>query len=280
MKTIQHSLRQFLKATFLLLSLGLASPDAASATNIIYPTTPSAYMPSPTHGPTGAVIDLIGVSFDKDKNGNAWTGSPPYQVRFKGAAGDTALNASFTFQSSGKLRVTVPAGALTGRISIVQGTYTQASHWSYTVDPPPAASFLKIQNNSQYNLISVKVNNVETLNPGNGVPVGTFMSLPRPAATYQVSVALGITTDAPLFFFNGSTTRHDWSDRHLHDATCDDQPAPDQLQRREGLEDGPPLRSGSLPAHHPLSQQRHLSDLGFRQPRRGRKRHLHPDQLA
>lgn len=207
MKTIQRSLRHFLKTSFLLLSLGLVAPDSASAFGqVINPTTPSAFIPTPSRGPVGAVIEVTGLCYDKDKNGNAWTGSPPYQVRFKGAAGPTAVNAAFTVLSPGKLRVTVPAGALTGKISIVQGTYTQSSVFSFTVVPPATPSFLKIQNNSQYNLISVKVNNVETLSPGNGVPPATFMNLPREPGACQVSVVMGITTDAPLFFFNGSAT--------------------------------------------------------------------------
>jgi len=206
MKTTS-TLRHFLKSTLVLASLSLMVPDTAIAFgNVIEPTTPTPGMGSPNRGPVGAVIEVIGFAYDKDKNGTTWTGAPPYQIKFQGVGATTLVNASFTVLSASKLRVTVPAGAVTGRIRLVQGTYSKSSILNFTVEAPIAAGTLKIQNSSQYNLISVKVNNVETLNPGLGVPVGTFMNLPRQPGTYSVSVVMGITTDAPLFFFNRTVT--------------------------------------------------------------------------
>jgi len=201
------TLRSFFKSALLLASLSLMVPDTASAFgNVIEPTTPTPGIGSPNRGPVGSVIELSGIAYDKDKDGNTWRGTPPYQIKFQGVGATTLVNATFTVLSPSKLRVTVPAGAVSGSIRLVQGTYSKSSILSFTVEVPIAAGTLRIQNSSQYNLISVKVNNVETLNPGLGVPVGTFMNLPRQPGTYSVSVVMGITTDAPLFFFNGSAT--------------------------------------------------------------------------
>jgi hypothetical protein len=204
---MKTTLRNFLKSTLVLASLSLMAPDTASAFgNVIEPTTPTPGLGSPNRGPVGAVIEVIGFAYDKDRNGNAWSGAPPYQIKFQGVGASTLVNATFTVLSPSKLRVMVPAGAVTGKIRLIQGTYTKSSILNFTVEPPVAAGTLRVQNSSQYNLISVKVNNVETLNPGLGVPVGTFMNLPRQPGTYSVNVVMGITTDAPLFFFNRTVT--------------------------------------------------------------------------
>jgi hypothetical protein len=204
---MKTTLSQFIKSTILVTGLSLMQPQSASGFgNVLPPTTPHPSVAEPSRGPVGTVINLSGVCFDKDKNGNAWTNRPPYQIKFQGVGASNLVNASFSYISPTQLRVTVPAGAVTGRIRVVQDTYSKSTFSNFTVAMPVANSTLRIQNSSQYNLISVKVNNIETLAPGNGVPVGTFMNLPRQPGTYTVRVALGITTDAPLFHFQNNIT--------------------------------------------------------------------------
>jgi len=207
MKTIVITLRNLGKATLLLATLSLLTPDSASAFgNVLPPTTPALLTPTPTSGPVGTQVEVSAILLNKDKNGNTWTGAPPYQIQFKGA-GATFVNAAFTVVSPTLLRVTVPVGAVTGKIRLKQADYIKSTFQNFTVVAPVQPGTLRITNSSQYNLISVRVNNVETLNPGNVVPVGTFMNLPRQPGAVSVEVKLGISpADGPLFFFNRNLT--------------------------------------------------------------------------
>lgn len=68
---------------------------------------------NPEQGPTTKMVTIRGTNFDRDNNGNLWTGTPPYTVQF-GSSGDVTP----TFVSSTKLKVAVPNNATTGPVRL------------------------------------------------------------------------------------------------------------------------------------------------------------------
>lgn len=68
---------------------------------------------TPAKAPTTALVTINGSNFDRDINGNVWTGTPPYTVQF-GGSGDVTP----TFISSRQLRVAVPNNATNGPVRL------------------------------------------------------------------------------------------------------------------------------------------------------------------
>lgn len=68
---------------------------------------------TPAKAPTTALVTITGANFDRDINGNVWTGTPPYTVQF-GGSGDVTP----TFISSTQLRVVVPNNATNGPVRL------------------------------------------------------------------------------------------------------------------------------------------------------------------
>jgi hypothetical protein len=68
---------------------------------------------TPAQGPTTALVTINGSNFNRDINGNVWTGTPPYTVQFGGSGEVTP-----TFISNTQLRVAVPSNATNGPVRI------------------------------------------------------------------------------------------------------------------------------------------------------------------
>ncbi len=68
---------------------------------------------TPAKAPTTALVTITGTNFDRDINGNVWSGTPPYTVQF-GGSGDVTP----TFISSTQLRVAVPNNATNGPVRL------------------------------------------------------------------------------------------------------------------------------------------------------------------
>ena len=68
---------------------------------------------TPAQGPTTTLVTINGSNFNRDINGNAWTGTPPYTVQFGGSGEVTP-----TFISNTQLRVAVPSNATNGPVRI------------------------------------------------------------------------------------------------------------------------------------------------------------------
>lgn len=68
---------------------------------------------TPATAPTTALVTINGSNFNRDINGNVWTGTPPYTVQFGGSGEVTP-----TFISNTQLRVAVPNNATNGPVRI------------------------------------------------------------------------------------------------------------------------------------------------------------------
>lgn len=109
MKTIQTILRSLhfhKKIIAPMFSLALAVQADAQSRPVITRINPE-------QGPTTKMVTIRGTDFDRDINGNLWTGNPPYTVQF-GSSGDVTP----TFVSKTKLKVAVPNNATTGPVRL------------------------------------------------------------------------------------------------------------------------------------------------------------------
>lgn len=203
-------MKTFSRRLFLTLITLLAATvgQQASAQMGLPPPPPQITSASPATGAPGAVITVTGRNLNRDRLGNVWattpTVTPPYVIQFRTSTGQF-VNATFTYVSPAQLRVTVPAAAITGRIRLSQSPYVSStlSDFVVTAPPPPAGQGrLNIVNGSQYNLVSIKVNNVEQLQAGFVLPVRQTGTLDLNPGSYNVQVSLGITpSEGSLFFF-------------------------------------------------------------------------------
>ena len=91
----------------------------ASATNFTVEPLVSGF--TPTHGSPGTIVTIIGSGFDGATD-----------VRFGGVSA-----ISFTANYSGQITATVPAGAVTGPITVETPGGSDASANAFTVDAPP-----------------------------------------------------------------------------------------------------------------------------------------------
>ncbi|MES2921307.1 MAG: IPT/TIG domain-containing protein [Verrucomicrobiota bacterium] len=88
----------------------LAAGFTASAEAQSRPTITSF---TPTQGSTTTVVTITGTNFNRDINGNLWSGTAPYTVQFGASGGATP-----TFISSTQIRATVPNNGTTGPIRL------------------------------------------------------------------------------------------------------------------------------------------------------------------
>lgn len=142
---------------------------------------------APSSGSAGQAIFVDGARYNQRFNGTNWSGTPSYKVQFKKFGG--FVDASFSYMSSTRLRVIIPSGAITGRVSLLEGTVRRDSPTNFTVLLP---SKIKIINNTQYHLIDVRVNNVQKLASfGGAVPGGSFEFIQAPGNGYSLYLGVG-----------------------------------------------------------------------------------------
>lgn len=92
---------------------------ATSASDFTVTTAPSITSFTPTSGPVGTVVTI---------NGSAFTGAT--SVKFGGRAATT-----FSVNSATKITATVPAGAVSGKITVTTPSGSGTSSTSFTVEP-------------------------------------------------------------------------------------------------------------------------------------------------
>lgn len=153
---------------------------------------------SPSSGPVGTTVAIGGVNFDRDINGNVWTGSVPYRVRF--AKSNGFVDVVPTFVSSFQIKAVVPAGAITAKLRVVQGgILISKSAATFTV----TVTILRIVNNTQYDMISLTLNNGQKFAAGSGVPAQSTFDL--------TGVIAGPTTVvAGVGFYRADLSRDVW----------------------------------------------------------------------
>ncbi|HCN29988.1 MAG TPA: hypothetical protein DIT64_14860 [Verrucomicrobiales bacterium] len=205
MKTLVTKSATLLCAAALAAGASLITPRTASAFGqIVESTRPKIILASPNASAPRTVITLRGEALNRDKDGNLWRTRAPYQIQFPSIIPGQFVSAAFTFVDSGSLRVTIPATARSGKIRLVQADYVTSTVLTFTVNSPLPAqeSRLNIQNNTQYNVISLRVNGVEQFSPGNGIPPGLLQSGIHTPGSKTVVAEVGINPGEPLFHFN------------------------------------------------------------------------------
>lgn len=111
---------------------------------------------TPTQGPTTTVVTITGTNFNRDINGNLWSGTAPYTVQF-GASG----GAKPTVISSTQIRVAAPNNATTGPIRLRAFG---------------AGQLVISQSSSNFTLTQVTRPAITTFTPASG-PVGTQITI-------------------------------------------------------------------------------------------------------
>ncbi|GAA5146011.1 hypothetical protein GCM10023213_38450 [Prosthecobacter algae] len=132
--------------------------------------------------------------------------TPNYKVFFTGPGSTFVEGQNLTSLGNNRYSVVVPQGARTGRLKLVNGTGSQApsslSTGTFTVSNLGIAFF----NNSQYNMVSIKVNGVEQLTGNQVVVPGGFGDLGLPAGSnYRVIYSIGIDRNRPILTRDGGT---------------------------------------------------------------------------
>ena len=159
-------------ATTGLLAVTTPLGTGTSATVFTVPLLPAISSFTPIQGPVSTVVVLTGTNF---------TGAT--QVGFNGISA-----AVFTVNSATRITATVPAGALTGPLSVTTPAGTAVSGDTFTVIPPPVLT---------------------ALSPATGV-VGTVVALTGTALTGATTVTFtsggGTATPAPAGFVVASST--------------------------------------------------------------------------
>jgi uncharacterized protein (TIGR03437 family) len=159
---------------------------------------------SPDHGAPGDVITVFGTNLDRDRNGDPWQGAPPWRVvfppRLTGTPG-VAQSAPFTFVSATELQVTVPPLAATGRIALAEPRAFTATAVDFAVVSALPAFDLRVENQSQYDVVSLRQDGVERLvDPDPVLPLGGTIALGATPGTVRLDIAFGIGAGtAPLF---------------------------------------------------------------------------------
>ncbi|MBK8099333.1 MAG: IPT/TIG domain-containing protein [Planctomycetes bacterium] len=151
---------------------------------------------SPTSGPIGTTVTISGSNFNRDLNGNVWSGAIPWRVRFGGN-----LDVVPTFVSAFAVTAVVPQGTTSAQLRLVQnGTVMSTSSGSFTVAPPTT---LRLVNNAQYDMVSLTLNGTQRFAQGAGVLVGSTVDLTGiTAGTYTLVAGIG--------FYSANGTRDIW----------------------------------------------------------------------
>ncbi len=155
---------------------------------------------SPASGPPGTVVTITGQSFDR----MSWSGlTAPHQVFF--GSGQVNFVANWTYVSPTQIRATVPQGAVTGPIVIKQnGQVITQSATNFVVPLPPPV--VRIVNNSQYDLVDIRINGQPQLQPGYILQIGDTWDITRTAGSTTVYLGAGLIYSDGSFDEIGSRT--------------------------------------------------------------------------
>jgi large repetitive protein len=168
--------------------------SAFTVVSVPPPQLPAIGAFSPNAGVPGAVLAVDGTNLNRDASGAAWSGTPPYSVQFQ--SGAAFINAAFTVVSPTRLNVTVPAGAGSGALRLVQGAYTSVTPGSYTPLPQPALAGVTPGSGIAGTTVTVAGTNLDRSSAGT-VWAGT--------APYKIQFVAGADfVDAPFTFVSAS----------------------------------------------------------------------------
>jgi len=204
--TNSHNATPSLRATRFLILIGVllfTGLMAGQTSTAIAQSRPTITGFTPASGPVGTVVTINGTNFNRDKNGVVWSGTtPPYQAVFP-MNGDIAF-VPVTFVSATQIRTTVPAGAVTAPISLRQGfTNITTSATNFTVTAPqPVNGTLRVTNNTQYDVVSLKINGQEKIPSGTSLAVGLTGTISLTPGTYNLVAGIG--------FIGANGTRDIW----------------------------------------------------------------------
>jgi len=109
-----------------------------------------------------------------------------------------------TVISATQIKATVPAGAVTAPISLRQGlTNITTSATNFTVTAPqPVNGTLRVTNNTQYDVVSLKINGQEKIPSGTSLGVGLTGTISLTPGTYNLVAGIG--------FIGSNGTRDVW----------------------------------------------------------------------
>ncbi len=152
--------------------------NASSATFTVIPA-PSVTSFTPGTGPVGTSVSITGTDFQAITN-----------VRFNG------INSSYTVNSPTSITATVPSGATTGLITVLNGTGTGTSASNFTVTTPPTINSFSPSAGGIGSVVSINGTNLTgaTVVSFNGTNATTFTVVN--STTINATVPTGATSGA------------------------------------------------------------------------------------
>jgi hypothetical protein len=147
-----------------------AGNASSTATFTVFPV-PTITTFTPTSGPVGTSVTITGTEFNAITN-----------VRFSG------VNASFTVNSTTSITATVPSGAVTGTITILNGSGTATSSSNFAVTTPPSINGFSPTAGGTGTTVTISGSNF------TGATAVTFNGV---SATFTVVNATTITATVP-----------------------------------------------------------------------------------
>lgn len=133
--------------------------------------------------------------------------APSYKVFFTSAGTSFVEGRNLTSLGNNRYSVVVPQGARTGRLKLVRGTGSQAPSSLSTGTFTLTNLGIALHNQSQYHLVSIKVNGVERLAANQGVQPGDFFDIGLPAGSnHRVIYSIGIDQNRPILTRDAGAT--------------------------------------------------------------------------
>jgi len=179
---------------------------------------------SPASAEPGDVIIIQGQNFLRDRDGDLWSGTPPWILLFSRESRPfLGARAEFTVLSATQIQVTVPSNAGTGKVHLEQAAriFSEQSAFSFSptafeviredaeVDPTPdptpdSQPVLRIVNNSLYDLVDLRLNNQQVIvNDALVTPPGFAIEIPfLSGGQVQIQANTGFGIGDVLFTFS------------------------------------------------------------------------------
>jgi hypothetical protein len=177
---------------------------------------------SPASAEPGDVIIIQGQNFLRDRDGDLWSGTPPWRLFFTRERLPVSAEADFTVLSGTQIQVTVPQTAGTGKVHLEQAAriFVEQSSFAFspsefeviredaevdpTPDPTPGGQpVLRIVNNAQYDLVDLRLNGQQVIvNESLVTPPGFAIEIPfLSGGQVQIQANTGFGIGDVLFTF-------------------------------------------------------------------------------
>lgn len=119
----------------------------------------------------------------------------PVKILFSAGSGRFIEGTNVTDLGGQRYSVRVPQGARTGQLKYQRGIFHSLSTGTFTV----VSTGFTIQNASQYNVVSLKIDGAERLNAGQVISPGASVNLGTAAGNRQVAFTFGINASRPIY---------------------------------------------------------------------------------